>query len=764
MADYTSGESNPAPKNGLPSNGNAGRAAANGINGTNGANGTYGHPAPLNPMPGHPGPTASPTAVPDTGVDGLLHIVRRQWHVVTLCTIAVLLISILYLLVTKPVYTSTALLRVKPLDAASIASGTSESPQEQDADFLDTECVVIKSDAVLALAMDKIRDTRTLKGISHPMDYVRTHLTADLAKKGQEIEVSFDSKFPDDANLIVNSVVQAYKDYESQSWKSRADEVLDTLKAGSKGAEQQLVDTELKMRDIEQKNGFVPDTDPSKNPQHQEVLSLIDAKDKAHLELMEARNAYEQATRGIFGDPVKLKAVAEAEQKARFSSDPKALLQKYQDALAVEQAKLVDDGRQYMPNHPTIIADQARVDELVVLTVVAAKEWEESAQAQYEADDKSLTEAQKAEVASADSQREYMQLQLEADHLKKGADDVDNRIAQIDLTKGAGALNISVLNSAGISGDPKPTKPKTLGIGLVLGVILGVGMACVRDWTDDRMRTPQSIRASAGAPVLGSIPNITTAYTAADRGQIVHHDPFGDAAESYRTIRTALQFGLPAGTKTLLVTSPVSGDGKSTFVSNLGIAMAQASRRVLIIDADLRAPMQHRLFGLKDRMGLATVLAGGDTMAQAIQRTEIEGLDLLPCGPTPTNPAELLNSEAFTDQLNELADKYDLVILDSPPVTAVADARILAASADSSILIVRLDASTRKQTEAARDGLRSVGARLIGVAVNGVARGGAFGGASGYYPHGDLATPIIRASKRPAFTNPQAEPGPPSRA
>jgi len=325
---------------------------------------------------------------------------------------------------------------------------------------------------------------------------------------------------------------------------------------------------------------------------------------------------------------------------------------------------------------------------------------------------------------------------LEVDHLKKGEEEVDNRIAQIDLTKGAGALNISVLNPAEITADPEPTMPKTLGIGLVLGMIVGLGLACMRDWSDDRMRSPQAIRTSSGAPILGSVPTITTAYTAADRGQIVHHDPFGDAAESYRTLRTALQFGLPQGTKTLLVTSPVSGDGKSTFVSNLGIAMAQASKRVLIIDADLRAPMQHRLFGLKDRVGLASVLGGGDTMAQAIQRTEIEGLDVLPCGPIPANPAEMLNSDAFTDHLNELADKYDLVIIDSPPVTSVADARILAASSDVSLLVIRLEASTRKQTEAARDGLRSVGARLIGVAINGVSRSGAFGGASGYYPHG----------------------------
>ena len=161
--------------------------------------------------------------------------------------------------------------------------------------------------------------------------------------------------------------------------------------------------------------------------------------------------------------------------------------------------------------------------------------------------------------------------------------------------------------------------------------------------------------------------------------------------------------------------------------------------------------MQHRLFGLKDRIGLATVLSGGDTMEQAIQRTEIEGLDVLPCGPTPSNPSEMLNSRAFAEYLNDLADKYDMVILDSPPVTAVADARILAASADVSLLVIRLDTSTRKQAEAAREGLRSVGARLIGVAVNGVSHSAHYGGASGYYAHMDAASnPAMRSPRRPS--------------
>jgi capsular exopolysaccharide synthesis family protein len=123
----------------------------------------------------------------------------------------------------------------------------------------------------------------------------------------------------------------------------------------------------------------------------------------------------------------------------------------------------------------------------------------------------------------------------------------------------------------------------------------------------------------------------------------------------------------------------------------------------------------------------------------AIRRTGIEGLDVLPAGPIPSNPAELLNTPEFGDYLNDLADRYDLVLVDSPPVTAVTDSRIIAASVDASMLVVRMGASTRRQTEAARDGLRGVGARLIGVAVNGVGRRAGGASATGYYARPEMS-------------------------
>ncbi len=702
--------------------------------------------SPHNPYPSYPGHAGQSDS---TGGDGFVQILLRQWHTVALTMATTFVLAVIYLMFARTQYSSVAKLRVEPLGQQIIGSAATEMGGGQgqiSPDFLATECDVITSRPVLALAMSKIGDTKTLRGVALPLDFIKNNLSADVAKKGQTIDVSFDSYYPEEANLIVSAVVDSYQSFESDHWKSKVKESLDLLENGKEKQRKELEEKTQRMLALARQNGISMDTDPDRNPARAQVRSLSEALTKAHLETLNAKSAYDESGKAILGDTVKLQEVAEIEKQAAYSANPGVQLTEIQKELFQYQARIADAQRQYMPNHPIVKTIQARIDQLTVACVAASEQWWESCQSREESLQKSLDDAQKTALEQEAGAIEYMQLAADVNQLKKADDVVDVRMKDLDLIRGAGATNITVLNPAEISGPPKPQKSRTLAIAIVLGLIGGLGVACVRDWADDRLRTPEAIRGTINAPVLGAIPTITTAFTAADRGQIVHHDPFGEAAESYRTLRTALQFGLPARTKTLLITSPVAGDGKSTFVSNLAIAMAQASKRVLVIDADFRAPMQHRLFGLKDRIGLATVLGGADTIDQAIQRTEIEGLDLLPCGPIPSNPAEILNDPAFSEYLNDLADKYDLVLLDSPPVTAVADARIIAASADATLLVIRPESSTRKQAEAARDGLRSVGARVIGVAVNGVTRSGNFGGASGYYSRSE--TPSNNGGKR----------------
>jgi capsular exopolysaccharide synthesis family protein len=254
---------------------------------------------------------------------------------------------------------------------------------------------------------------------------------------------------------------------------------------------------------------------------------------------------------------------------------------------------------------------------------------------------------------------------------------------------------------------------------------------------DQRLHSAEEIADVLGVPIVGLVPSMSRKESVAARGQKVHLDSKSLWAETYRMVRTAVFFAASqAKAKTILVTSPEVADGKTTVVSNLAIAMAQAGQKTLILEADFRRPMQHKVFGLNhhDR-GLSSVLGNTEELDEVIQPTYVQGLDLLACGPEVPDPSETLHSENFAKLVKLLAKKYDRVIVDSPPVLPVTDAQILASICQITLLVLRAEKSTRKASRQARDALVRVGARVLGVVVNDVPKNGRYGyyGGYGYY-------------------------------
>lgn len=247
----------------------------------------------------------------------------------------------------------------------------------------------------------------------------------------------------------------------------------------------------------------------------------------------------------------------------------------------------------------------------------------------------------------------------------------------------------------------------------------------------EQARTYRAMRASGNIKVHPDIISVSALKkekanpdfkSIQQRGQVVRLKPKSVIAEAYRTIRTSVFFGAARGkARTILVTSPAPGDGKTTLVSNLSIAIAQAGQRTLVIDADLRKPKQHKIFEIGSEPGLANVLSGITRLEDAIKTGPVKGLDILPCGSQISNPSEILNSEAFAQVLDNLMKCYDRIIIDSPPVVPVADSQIIAARCDIVLLVVRADKSTRKIAQRARNNIVSVGGNLLGVIVNDVA-------------------------------------------
>ena len=291
----------------------------------------------------------------------------------------------------------------------------------------------------------------------------------------------------------------------------------------------------------------------------------------------------------------------------------------------------------------------------------------------------------------------------------------------------------------------KPIKPRELmnvALGAMLGLMLGVGAAFLREFMDTTVHTREDVQAVTGVPVLGLIPRIrATAIGANGKGKfrearvrsvgevrsleahlVTGYDPRNPVSEAYRSLRTNITFArLEKAPKTLVFTSPMPGDGKSTTSANLAITLAQQGLKVLLVDADLRRGILHGVFHQEREPGLANVLLEAIPIEEAVRKVRIGDrvtLDFLSCGILPPNPAELLGSERMRSLLERLEAAYDVVILDAPPLNVVTDAALLGTNADGVIVVARAGRSEKAALSYAIEQLRNVRADVLGTVLN----------------------------------------------
>jgi len=300
--------------------------------------------------------------------------------------------------------------------------------------------------------------------------------------------------------------------------------------------------------------------------------------------------------------------------------------------------------------------------------------------------------------------------------------------------KSTAPVKASITDAATSPGAPVSPKPlRNIALAIVLGAMLGLGLAVLRDTLDNRVKTPQDLAdATDNAPDLGHVPFDKSA----DRKPLSRDLPTNaPRVEAYRVIRTNLQFlSVDADQRTIVVTSPLPGEGKSTTASNIALAIAQAGHTVVLVEADLRKPMASDYFRLEPTVGITSVLLGQVDLDEALQYAAPR-CDVLASGPTPPNPTELLQSDAMQRMLDTLKTKYEYVIIDAPPVLPIADAALLAANAQGAILVTRFNSSTVEQVRGAVERLDAVGATLLGTILNRTPqsrRGSSYGYGYGY--------------------------------
>lgn len=310
-----------------------------------------------------------------------------------------------------------------------------------------------------------------------------------------------------------------------------------------------------------------------------------------------------------------------------------------------------------------------------------------------------------------------------------------DKLTGLDLTKNFGGLEAVIIDQPSFGVQTDPNFSRIMLVAMFLGAGVGLVGAYLMELTDKSFKSPEEIKAQLGANVLGHVPIMSANdgkdsakpaegrehLPAPDKTLVAYHRPRSRVSEAYRAVRTGIYFGAAGRQQSIIqVTSPHPGDGKSTLSTNLAVSIAQSGKRVLLIDADLRRPRVHKLFNLSSRTGMTSAINGSSTVDEALHETVVDGLWVMPCGPRPDNPAEVLTSPKFKDLLEELRRKFDFVIVDTPPLLAVTDPCAVAPRVDGVILTLRVGPRTRSSAIRATEMLDAIGANLLGVVVNGV--------------------------------------------
>ena len=433
-----------------------------------------------------------------------------------------------------------------------------------------------------------------------------------------------------------------------------------------------------------------------------------------------------------------------AEDRAIVEQDPQ-VAQLSQWSFLLQQQRAADE-RTYGEGHVEIrrIDSQIAVAEsnLAALRMERLNQQQadrrEAANSAYENVRHALFTSQenlaKAEAELQDQDRllfEYADLDAQLEKDLEYNEKVQDRIKGLDRVKTQRtAIRVNIAQPAIPPLERSSPNLLLLPFGIIVAMALSGGIGLATELLDKSVRTTQDITRHLDVAMLGAIPDIDDEETRIARVETAVRDqPRSMVAEAFRRIRANLQFAAPADRqRTILVTSPIPQDGKTTVASNLSMAQALSGRRVLLIDANLRRPEIQRVFEGLSQQGLSNILVGDGTLATCVSKTKIPNLDVIGSGPLPPNPVDLLIGNRWRDLLAEALTQYDQIIIDTPPVLLASDAGVLATTVDGVILVVRANRNSRGVAKRACTILSHVNAHMFGAVLNAarITRGGYF--------------------------------------
>jgi capsular exopolysaccharide synthesis family protein len=403
-------------------------------------------------------------------------------------------------------------------------------------------------------------------------------------------------------------------------------------------------------------------------------------------------------------------------------------VEKLREAYLDERRKLDLAEERYGPKHPEYTYQQARVDsarndlereaKTMLRTMDAELHSLKDTEAKYGTEVDRLTQEA---LRLNEKELEYKRLVREQENANQVYGVLLKRLNESMLQEQDQANNIRLLDPAetpSVAIEPNIRNAAVLTIALALMVSLG--LAFFVEFLDRSVKTQEDLEVAAGAPFLGFVPTVMPEGKVGRELFVAKH-PKSSAAECCRVIRTNILFCSPdKPLRSIMVTSSNPVEGKTMNVVHLGITMAVSGQRTLLVDTDMRRPRLHKALGTANDHGVSRLTVEEGPIEEAVKSTEIPNLWLLPCGPIPPNPAELLQTEKFAALVKRLLEKYDRVIFDSPPILAVTDAAVISRVVDGAVLVVRAGSTGRDAVVRARQRLRSVSAPVIGAILNDV--------------------------------------------
>ena len=711
-------------------------------------------------------------------VNPLLHYWRilrkRQWAV--MATVAIIFaLAVFATLKTTRLYQATSKVAIFPENPNVLGfKGVEGSSPDYDYEVtLETEAAILRSDALAVKVIEAMRldQNPQFAGGSSPQaeDSIRVSsmqpdpakaagllgafrggLSVQLIPNSRLVQISYTHPNPRLATEIVNALVRTFIE---ENFKTKYESVTQT----SEWLSTELADLQLKVQTSEeklvryQKERGILGVDEKQNIVTAKLDELNKELTEAQTDRIQKESNYRLAASG---DP------------AAFSKTPRegdsSMLEKLREReadLAIQYAqattqfgvaypRVVELNNQLKQLRTEITAEETRMQQRIRDEYLAAVQRESLLTTAFEQQKQQANQLNESAI-------EYSTLKRDAETNRQLYQDLLQRLKEAGVSAGLRSSNIRVVDIARTPTQPiKPNVPRNLELGLLLGLACGIGLVFVLESLDTSIRNTEELSAISALPALGIIPlqlssngnlrkRLKTVSEAALAGTeksesptlITYARPQSEAAEAYRALRTSIllsSFGAPP--KVILVTSAMPQEGKTTVSANSALVLAQRGSRVLLVDADLRRPAVGKLFGVRSRGGLSTLISGSDKVEDVVLPCpEVPTLWILPAGPIPPQPAELLGSTVMKDLIAHWRDSFDHIIIDTPPCLSVTDAVLLSPEADRVILVARSGQTTKAALRRACDVLLQVNARVMGVVLNALNRRS---GEGYYYQYG----------------------------